>query len=94
MTKCQHYARSTQLTFRPRHARKDLPGFAVPLFLRIVAEAALNATGVKQDKVDPRSEGIDPAKIRGDRLYLLKGDRYVPFIKSDWEDLSVGRARL
>ncbi|KAJ9610752.1 hypothetical protein H2200_005529 [Cladophialophora chaetospira] len=77
-----------------RHARRDLPGFAVPLFLRMVSSGALNAFELKQDKVQPRAEGVDPEKVRGDQLYVLRGDRYVLFTKADWEDLSMARARL
>jgi len=77
-----------------RHARKDLPNFAVPLFLRLVPEAALNSTGVKQDKVKPRDEGVDPTKVRGDRLYVLRGDRYEEFTDADWDNLAAARARL
>ncbi|TKA75845.1 hypothetical protein B0A55_04388 [Friedmanniomyces simplex] len=77
-----------------RHARADLPNFAVPLFLRIVPEAAMNATGVKQDKVQPRLEGVDPAKVRGDPLYVLRGDSYERFTAADWDSLSAARARL
>ncbi|KIW88251.1 uncharacterized protein Z519_11362 [Cladophialophora bantiana CBS 173.52] len=77
-----------------RHARRDLPGFAVPLFLRIVPSGSLNSMGLKQDKVQPRSEGVDPARVRGDPLYVLRGDRYVVFTAADWDDLSAARARL
>lgn len=77
-----------------RHARKDLPNFAVPLFLRIVANAALNSTGLKQDKVQPRAEGVDPARVRGDQLYVLRDGRYVEFTARDWGELSAARARL
>ena len=49
---------------------------------------------LKQDKVQPRLEGVDPAKVRSDQLYVLRGDRYAPFTKVDWDDLSTARARL
>lgn len=77
-----------------RHALHDLPAFAVPLFLRIVSEAALNSTGVKQDKVRPRREGIDPSLVGTDRLYVLRKGRYEPFTLTDWEDLVSARAKL
>ena len=77
-----------------RHARKDLPNYAIPLFLRVVSQAAMNSNGLKQDKVQPRKEGVDPAQVRGDRLYVLRGDRYVRFTAADWTDLSAARARL
>ena len=77
-----------------RHARKDLPQYAIPLFLRIVSQAALNSNGLKQDKVQPRVEGVDPAKVRGDQLFVLKRDQYIPFSAADWKDLETARARL
>lgn len=79
---------------RFRHMRRDLPSFAVPLFLRFVSAGALNAMGLKQDKSLPRSEGVDPVKVDTDPLYVLRGDRYVAFAKSDWDDLVATRARL
>ena len=77
-----------------RHARRDLPQYAVPLFLRLVSTAALNSNGLKQDKVQPRLEGVDPGKVQGDRLFVLRGDHYVPFTPSDWTNLSTSKARL
>lgn len=66
----------------------------MPLFLRIVREAALNSNGLKQDKVQPRLEGVDPARVRGDSLYFLKDGRYHEFTKEDWNNLSMTRAKL
>ena len=77
-----------------RHARRDLPNYAVPLFLRIVSQAALNSSGLKQDKVQPRLDGVDPSKVHGDRLYVLNGDKYVEFTSVDWNNLTEARARL
>ena len=77
-----------------RHARKDLPNYAVPLFLRLVTQAALNSSGLKQDKIQPRDEGVDPAKVHGDRLFVLRGDKYVQFTASDWKELEKAKARL
>lgn len=77
-----------------RHARKDLPHYAIPLFLRIASQAALNSIGLKQDKVQPRSEGVDPTKVHGDRLFVLKGDHYTAFTAFDWNDLATSKARL
>ena len=44
--------------------------------------------------MQPRLEGVDPTKVQGDCLYVLRGDRYVEFTKSDWEALAKARARL
>lgn len=77
-----------------RHAKRDLPNYAIPLFLRIVKQAALNSNGLKQDKVQPRTEGVDPSKVGEDRLYVLKNDKYIPFTKASWDDLKTTKARL
>ncbi|OAL29241.1 hypothetical protein AYO22_02135 [Fonsecaea multimorphosa] len=87
-------AQSFDLDGLLRHARRDLPGYAVPLFLRIVTTGSLNSMGLKQEKVQPRAEGVDPDRVRGDRLYVLRGDRYVVFARKDWDDLVAARARL
>jgi hypothetical protein len=60
----------------------------------MVSSAALNATGLKQEKVQPRSEGVDPTRVGSDQLYVLRRDGYVKFTKADWDDLSAARARL
>ena len=54
----------------------------------------MNSTGVKQDKVGPRLQGVDPSKVNGDRLYILRGDHYESFVGSDWAALADARARL
>jgi hypothetical protein len=77
-----------------RHAQRNLPNYAIPLFLRIVKQAALNSSGLKQDKVQPRIEGVDPSKVHDDRLFFLKNGRYQPFIGEDWELLVMAKARL
>ena len=50
--------------------------------------------GLKQEKVQPRLEGVDPTRIGSDRLYVLKGNQYIPFARADWDDLATARARL
>ena len=87
------------------HARKQLPRYAVPVFLRMldteVGEAASHNN--KQDKVALRSEGVDPSqkgsKVAGgetNELYWIppQSDRYVRFEEKDWSSLVEGTARL
>ena len=50
--------------------------------------------GLKQEKVQPRLEGVDPTKVGSDRLYVLKGNRYTAFASAEWDDLATARARL
>lgn len=54
----------------------------------------MNSSGLKQDKLQPRREGVDPKMVRGDKLFVLKEGRYAPFTQSDWDALSNGKARL
>lgn len=75
------------------HAAKSLPKFAVPLFLRVTRE--MHATGNnKQQKHLLRLQGVEPGKVGGDRLFWLKGGRYVAFGEKEWEELKGGRVRL
>lgn len=78
-----------------RHARKALPKYSVPLFLRIVP--TMDATGtVKQLKVALRNEGIEHAKCGQDPLYWLPpgANAYVPFETSDLAALQSGQVKL
>ena len=82
-----------------RHVRAHLPKYAVPLFLRHVAEPSPMHNN-KQNKVPLKRDGVDPAKVgpTGDVLYWVedwgRGDTYVPFTAGDWASLSSGRAKL
>jgi acyl-CoA synthetase (AMP-forming)/AMP-acid ligase II len=79
-----------------RHAREMLPGYAVPLFLRITP--ALDYTGtLKIQKGRLKSEGVDPDKITGkDRIFWLppNGNRYLPFGRDDWDAIKAKSVRL
>ncbi len=78
------------------HVRATLPGYAIPLFLRITP--ALEYTGtLKIQKGRLKREGVDPDKITGeDKLYWLppKGNRYVPFRRKDWTRIKNKTVRL
>ncbi|KAL5393252.1 long-chain fatty acid transporter fat1 [Paraphaeosphaeria sporulosa] len=78
------------------HARAMLPGYAVPLFLRVTP--ALEYTGtLKIQKGRLKREGVDPDLITGeDRMYWLPqgSDRYVPYGKEDWESIKTKKSRL
>jgi acyl-CoA synthetase (AMP-forming)/AMP-acid ligase II len=79
-----------------KHARALLPGYAVPLFLRVTP--ALEYTGtLKTQKVRLKKEGVDPDKVTGeDRLYWLPpgSDRYLPFGRKDWQRILDKSVRL
>ncbi|KAE8136215.1 hypothetical protein BDV38DRAFT_272262 [Aspergillus pseudotamarii] len=76
------------------HALKNLPRFAVPLFLRLAPE--MQGTGNnKQQKHVLRTEGVDPSLVSTpDKLYWLQGDKYVPFKQNDWSRLQGGQVKL
>lgn len=76
-------------------AQDRLPKYAVPLFLRVVRE--MRATGNnKQQKHTLRAQGVDPSKADadGDRIYWLKGGRYVELREGDWRDVQAGKVKL
>jgi len=77
------------------HARKSLPKYAVPIFIRIVPTMEQTGT-VKQLKVQLRNEGIEHAKTGADPLYWLppKSDRYVPFSPEDYQAIVAGKVKL
>lgn len=76
------------------HTLKNLPRYAAPLFLRVMAE--MQSTGNnKQQKHILRTEGVDITQVsQDDRLYWLQGNTYVPFGRQDWDRLTGGQVRL
>ena len=76
-----------------KHAVKGLPKYSVPLFLRVVTEHKTTGNN-KQQKAVLRSEGVDLAKVGGEKIYWLRGEKYVEFGDEDWKDLSAGRVKL
>ncbi|EME48884.1 hypothetical protein DOTSEDRAFT_84402 [Dothistroma septosporum NZE10] len=84
-----------------RHAKKGLPKYAVPVFLRIITSPTPMHNN-KQNKVPLRKEGVDPEKIANGEagkedviLWLKPGaDRYARFSENDWNAIVGGSARL
>ncbi|KAF2833088.1 long-chain fatty acid transporter-like protein [Ophiobolus disseminans] len=78
------------------HARAVLPGYAVPLFLRVTP--ALEYTGtLKIQKGRLKREGVNPDLVTGeDKIYWLPptSDRYLPFERKDWEGIKSKSVRL
>jgi acyl-CoA synthetase (AMP-forming)/AMP-acid ligase II len=77
---------------------KELPRYAVPVFLRVMsaAHAAANRTGTnKQQKGLLRNEGVDPGVV-GDSLFWLPpgGKRYKRFTGEEWKALGAGTVKL
>jgi acyl-CoA synthetase (AMP-forming)/AMP-acid ligase II len=78
-----------------QHVRRGLPRYALPLFVRVVKEGALETTGTnKQQKTNLRSEGVEPGKTGEDEVFWLRGDQYVRFGPKDWKALQGGRVKL
>jgi acyl-CoA synthetase (AMP-forming)/AMP-acid ligase II len=77
------------------HARKRLPRYAVPLFLRLMREVEVTGT-LKHQKVALRNDGIDPDKLGADEVFWLQpgAERYTKFHHKDWERICNGTAKL
>ncbi|MCB1287641.1 MAG: long-chain-acyl-CoA synthetase FadD6 [Mycobacterium sp.] len=73
-----------------RHLYGHLPGYAVPLFIRIVESLEATST-FKSRKVDLRSQGYGPEV--SDPLYVLNGREvgYVPFYDAYPVDVAAGK---
>ncbi|KAF2755213.1 putative long-chain fatty acid transporter [Pseudovirgaria hyperparasitica] len=83
------------LTAIASQASKNLPKYAVPLFLRFTRAMDLTGTN-KQQKATLREQGIQVDQIAktGDRMYWMKDGRYVPFEESDLKMIESGGAKL
>jgi acyl-CoA synthetase (AMP-forming)/AMP-acid ligase II len=82
------------------HALKQLPRYAVPVFLRVMKdEQASHRTGTnKQQKQGLRDEGVDPSIVatKGDLLFWLPPGEtaYKPFGDEEWRMLNAGKVML
>ncbi|KAJ6002745.1 hypothetical protein N7451_005292 [Penicillium sp. IBT 35674x] len=72
-----------------------LPRYAVPIFVRVVANLEYTGT-MKLQKGRMRANGVDPSKAGEDKMWWLPigGTEYVPFTENDWERLKNRSARL
>lgn len=77
------------------HARKRLPRYAVPLFLRLMKEVEVTGT-LKHQKVALRNQGVDPDKLGDDEVFWLQpgAERYEKFSQKDWHRICDGAAKL
>ncbi|KAI7896403.1 uncharacterized protein EV154DRAFT_492130 [Mucor mucedo] len=77
-----------------QHLRKNLPKYAIPLFIRILPSMVMTGT-FKQQKVAYRNEGIDLTKVpETEPIFWLRGDTYVPFTLQDYARIDVGKVKL
>lgn len=83
------------------HARKSLPKYAVPVFLRVLKSQSLMHNN-KQNKVPLRKEGVDPVLIANgdagpaDSIYWApaKSHTYEPFGQAEWDSVTGGKSKL
>jgi acyl-CoA synthetase (AMP-forming)/AMP-acid ligase II len=72
--------------------RRELPGSAVPVFLRI--KESLETTGThKHRKVDLKREGFDPSATT-DPLYVARSDGWARLDPALYAEIQAGRVRL
>ena len=77
-----------------QHLRDTLPRYAVPLFVRLTSHGMRLTGNMKHQKHEMREDGVDPSKMKGDRLLWLKNGTYVDFTKEDWDGLNAGKVKL
>ncbi|PWZ02364.1 putative FAT1-long-chain fatty acid transporter [Testicularia cyperi] len=89
------YAKGLDFGLLARTAKKTLPKYAVPLFIRIVPNMEQTGT-VKQQKVQLRNQGIDHNKCGSDLLYWLPpgADAYEPFLPEHLKHIEAGKVKL
>jgi fatty-acyl-CoA synthase len=75
-------------------AKKNLPSYAVPVFLRVLPEVPVTST-FKHLKKELRDEGADPTKV-ADPLYWLNPEsgEYEPLTPDVWFKIVSGHSRL
>nr|CAD7405596.1 unnamed protein product [Timema cristinae] len=73
--------------------RKQLPPYARPLFLRVLATLPITGT-YKLKKRDLQLEGYDPVTIKDKLYYLDSRGQYVPLTKQAYEDILSNKIRL
>jgi acyl-CoA synthetase (AMP-forming)/AMP-acid ligase II len=77
------------------HVRRELPRYALPLFLRVMPRVGMQMTGTnKQQKTSLQKEGVSLPEGAESAMYWLRDDTYVPFTKKDWDEMSGGRVKL
>ncbi|KAI4947030.1 hypothetical protein J4E86_008653 [Alternaria arbusti] len=78
-----------------QHVKRELPAFAVPVWIRVTREMQLTGTN-KQQKVELQKEGIDPGVVeeKGDILYWLRDGTYKRFTMDDLKKIEGGSVKL
>lgn len=77
------------------HVQKELPKYALPLFLRVIKHHEMQTTGTnKQQKHHLRDEGVSPQRTGDDSVFWLRKGTYVRFTASGWAGLTGGKVKL
>jgi acyl-CoA synthetase (AMP-forming)/AMP-acid ligase II len=78
-----------------KHVKKELPGFAQPVWLRVTREMQTTGTNKQQKSVLQR-QGIEIEEVeaQGDLMFWSKGDSYFRFTKRDLDALKGGKVKL
>lgn len=77
------------------YCRANLPAYAVPLFVRFLAEE-INLTGTfKHQKVEYRNEGCDPDKVKDTMWWFnTSSGTYEPYGLEQYQSIAAGRSKL
>nr|CAD7601785.1 unnamed protein product [Timema genevievae] len=73
--------------------RKQLPPYARPLFLRVLATLPITGT-YKLKKRELQLDGYDPVTIKDKLYYMDSRGQYVPLTKQAYEDILSNKIRL
>jgi fatty-acyl-CoA synthase len=77
-----------------KHVRRELPSYAVPVFLRFKTEVEITGT-LKYQKVELVKEGFNPSTIRDTLFWMNPTTRqYEPLTIEVFEDIQAGHVRL
>ncbi|KAI9260743.1 hypothetical protein BDA99DRAFT_513101 [Phascolomyces articulosus] len=76
-----------------KYLSKNLPRYAIPLFVRFVPSMDLTGS-LKVQKVAFRNQGIDKIPEDEKPLYWVKNRTYVPFTDDDYARISTGKHKL
>ncbi len=77
------------------HIKRELPAYAIPVFLRL--RQAMETTGTfKYQKNNLKKEGFDPAQVGGESLYVMLpgGNGYEPLTAEIYANIQAGKYRF